>query len=43
MLFKGKGRLLVMDDESISENLQEIGYDADFAEDGEKALRTRAR
>ena len=43
MLFKGKGRLLVMDDEEIirlvvGKMLQEIGYDADFAEDGEKAL-----
>jgi PleD family two-component response regulator len=40
---KGKDRLLVMDDEEIirlvvGKMLQEIGYDADFAEDGENAL-----
>jgi len=41
---KGKGRLLlVMDDEEIirlvvGKMLQEIGYDFDFAEDGENAL-----
>ena len=43
MLFKGKGRLLVMDDEEIirlvvGKMLEEIGYEADFAEDGEKAI-----
>ena len=47
MLFKGKGRLLVMDDEEIirlvvGKMLEEIGYEADFAEDGEKAIEQYA-
>jgi two-component system cell cycle sensor histidine kinase/response regulator CckA len=42
-LFAGRGRILVMDDEDImrlivGNMLEELGYAADFAEDGEKAL-----
>jgi PAS domain S-box-containing protein len=42
-LFTGRGRVLVMDDEDImrlivGNMLEELGYAADFAEDGEKAL-----
>ena len=42
-LFAGRGRVLVMDDEDImrlivGNMLEELGYTADFAQDGEEAL-----
>ncbi len=47
-LHRGKGRILVMDDEEMIRNnvglmLNHLGYDADFAEDGDQALALYAQ